>query len=117
MQSTRVGQDFHGSSVVKNPPAVQETWVPPLDRDGPLEKKLTAHSNILAREIPWTEVPDGLQSMGPQESDMTYQLNHHHQNWSQDVLKSLIVYNRLCISECFVLFRISFIFYQEFPNP
>ena len=57
--------------MVKNPPAVQETWVPPLDRDDPLEKKLTAHSNILAREIPWTEVPDGLQSMGPQESGMT----------------------------------------------
>ena len=35
------------------------------------------HSNILAWKIPWTEEPDGLQSMGSQESDTTYRLNHH----------------------------------------
>ena len=33
-------------------------------------------SSILAWEIPWTEEPGGLQSMGWQESDMTEQLNH-----------------------------------------
>ena len=34
------------------------------------------HSSILTWEIPWTEEPGGLQSMGPQESDMTERLNH-----------------------------------------
>ena len=39
---------------------------------------MATHSSILAREIPWTEEPGGLQSMGSQESNMTQQLNHHH---------------------------------------
>ena len=37
----------------------------------PLEKEMAAHSSILAWEIPWTEEPGGLQSMGLQESDVT----------------------------------------------
>ena len=37
-----------------------------LDRDDPLEKEITAHSNILVLEMPWTEKPAGLQSMGLQ---------------------------------------------------
>ena len=36
-----------------------------------LEKKMATHSSILAWEIPWTEEPGGLQSMGSQELDMT----------------------------------------------
>ena len=37
----------------------------------PLEKGKATHSSILARRVPWTEEPGGLQSMGLQESDMT----------------------------------------------
>ena len=37
----------------------------------PLEKEMATHSSILAWEIPWAEEPGGLQSMGPQVSDMT----------------------------------------------
>ena len=44
-----------------------------------LEKEMATHSNILVWEIPSTEEPGGLWSMGLQESDMTEQLNHHHQ--------------------------------------
>ena len=43
-----------------------------------LEKEMATLSSILAWEIPWTEVPGGLQSMGLQESDTTLWLNHHH---------------------------------------
>ena len=39
---------------------------------------MATHSSILAWEIPWTEEPGGLQSMGLQELDTTEQLNHHH---------------------------------------
>ena len=39
---------------------------------------MAIHSHILAWKIPRTEEPGGLQSMGSQESDMTYQLNHHY---------------------------------------
>ena len=57
---------FPGGSVVKNLPAVKETWVQSLDWEDPLEKEIAAHSSILVWEIPWTEEPDELQSMGSQ---------------------------------------------------
>ena len=59
---------FPGGSVVKNMPAMQETRVQSLDQEDPLEKKMATHSSILAWEIPWTEEPGGLQSMGLQKS-------------------------------------------------
>ena len=43
---------------------VQEMWVQSLSREDPLEKGMATHSSILAWEIPWTEEPGGLQSMG-----------------------------------------------------
>ena len=55
--------------MVKNPPAKQETWVSSLDGEDPLEQEMATHSSILAWEIPWTEEPDRLQSMGLQEAD------------------------------------------------
>ena len=42
-----------------------------LGQEGPQEKELASHSNILAWRISWTEEPGGLQSMGSQELDMT----------------------------------------------
>ena len=58
--------------MVKNLPAMQETWVRSLTWEDPLEKEITTHSNssILAWEIPWTEEPGGLQSMVSQKSQM-----------------------------------------------
>ena len=50
---------------------MEETWVWFLEKEDPLEKEMSTHSNILTWEIPWTEEPDGLQSMGLQELDMT----------------------------------------------
>ena len=44
----------------------QKTQVQSLTWEDPLEKEMSAHSSILAWEIPWTEEPDGLQSMGTQ---------------------------------------------------
>ena len=52
------------AQVVKNPPAVQETWVRFLGQEDPQEKGMATHSSILAWRIPWTEEPGGLQSMG-----------------------------------------------------
>ena len=43
---------------------IQETRVQSLGQEDPLKKEMVAHSNILAWEIPWTEDPGGLQSMG-----------------------------------------------------
>ena len=50
----------------KNLPSVQETQVPSLDREDPLEKEMAPHSSILVWRILWTEEPGGLQSMGSQ---------------------------------------------------
>ena len=55
---------FPGGTVVKNPPAMQETWGQLWGQEDPLEKELTTNSSILAWEIPWTEEPGGLQPMG-----------------------------------------------------
>ena len=45
---------------------MQETPVPALGQEDPLEKEMATHSGILAGEISWTEKPGGLQSMGSQ---------------------------------------------------
>ena len=54
------------AQMVKNLPARQETWVPSLGGEDPLEKGMATHSSILAWKIPWTEEPGGLQSIGSQ---------------------------------------------------
>ena len=51
---------------LKRLPPVRETRVRSLGREDPLEKEMATHSSILAWRIPWTEEPDGLQSMGSQ---------------------------------------------------
>ena len=64
-------------SVVKNLPAnAGDTGLVPGNI--PLEKEMATHSSILAWEIPWTEEPGGLQSMGSQKS-WTQRLNNKRQ--------------------------------------
>ena len=48
---------------------MQEMQVQSLGWKDPLEEEMTTHSSILACKIPWTEGPDGLQSMGLPELD------------------------------------------------
>ena len=45
---------------------MQETWVPSLGWENPLEKSMATHSSILAWRISWAEEPGGLQSLGLQ---------------------------------------------------
>ena len=63
--------------MVKNMPAMQETWVQSLGWDDPLEKRMVTHPSILTWRVPWTEKPGG-QSMGVTKSDTTEQLSHVH---------------------------------------
>ena len=53
--------------MIKNPPAMQETWVQSLGQEDPLKKEMATSSSILAKEIPWTEESGGLQSMRSQK--------------------------------------------------
>ena len=57
---------------------MQEMQIPSLGQEIPLEKKMATDSSILAWKISWTDRPGGLQSIGSQESDMTYQLNKNN---------------------------------------
>ena len=71
---------------VKNLPAMQEMWVPSLGQEDPLEEGLETHSSILAWRIPWTEEPDGLQSMGSQRvrhdwSDLAFMHAQSNSTW------------------------------------
>jgi len=52
------------AQMVKNSPAMQETWVQSLGQEDPLDKGMATHSSILAWRIPWTKKPD--RSMGSQ---------------------------------------------------
>ena len=45
------------AQLVKNPPAMRETWVPSLGWEYPLEKGMATYSSIVAWRIPWTEEP------------------------------------------------------------
>ena len=73
--------------MIKNLPAQQEMCILSLGQEDPLEKEMATHSSILAWEIPWTEEPGGLQSMGSQRAghDLATKspppLTHSHPYW------------------------------------
>ena len=54
------------AQLVKNPPAMRETWVRSLGGEDPLEEGMATYSSFLAWRIPQTEEPGGLQSKGSQ---------------------------------------------------
>ena len=58
---------FPGGLVVRIRLPIQEMWIQFLDQEDPLKKGMASHSCILAWEIPWTEEPGGLKSMGSQK--------------------------------------------------
>ena len=67
------------AQMVKNLPAMWETWVRSLDQQDPLEKGMATYSSVLAWRIPWTEEPGGLQSMGSQRVGHDWATNTHTQ--------------------------------------
>ena len=62
--------------MVENLPAMQETKVQSLGWEDLLQNRMATHSSILAWRIPWIEEPSRPLSMGSQESDTTWRLNH-----------------------------------------
>ena len=65
------------AQTVKNLSVVLETHVGSLGWEDPLEKGMVTHSSILARRIPWTEEPGGLQSMRSQSQTRLNRLSMH----------------------------------------
>ena len=60
--------------MVKNLPAMQQTWVRSLGWEDPLEKGMATHSSILVWRIPWTKDLVGYSPWGHKESDLTEKL-------------------------------------------
>ena len=59
------------AQIVKNLPAMQETWVRSLGREDPLEKGMATHSGTLAWEIPWIEEPGRLLGVAKNQTQLT----------------------------------------------
>ena len=51
------------AQLVKNLPAMRETWFQSLSQEDPLEKGMATHSSVLAWRTPWTEEPGGLHTV------------------------------------------------------
>ena len=79
------------AEMVKNLPAVQETWVLSLGEEDPLEKGMAIHSSILVWKILWTEEPGGLQSMGSHSDG---------QDWATDNSTSFSSLAHICSPTC-----------------
>ena len=62
------------AQMVKNLPAMQQTWVRSLGWEDPLEKGMATHSSILVWRIPWTKDLVGYSPWGHKESDLTEKL-------------------------------------------
>ena len=71
--SRKLKEGFSGGTMVKNLPAMQETWVRSLVWEDPLEKGKATHSSILAWRIPWTTV-HGAQRVGHNQGTFTFLL-------------------------------------------
>ena len=84
------------AQLVKNLPAMQETWLGSLDWEDPLEKEKATHSNILAWRIPWT-----VRSMGSQR------IRHDWATFTSLHLELLCTQGKIHIKKCLCLTRVS----------
>ena len=89
----------------------QEKWVQSMSQEAPLEEKVTTHSSILACEIPWSEEPGGLQSMGSQRVRHDWGTDHHNTTtcWADNLLTDSLYPIRECAG-----LRLSFTFRLNF---
>ena len=74
---------------------MQETWIQSQGGEDPLEKEIATHSSILDWEIPWTEEPGGLQSVGSQKESDTTQATKHILLFNLFFTRILIIVQRM----------------------
>ena len=86
------------AQLVKNPPAMQETWVQSLGWELPLEKGKATHSSILAWRIPWT-----VRSWGRKELDTTEQLSLHFCSWQVILAFHFMIVMKISLSKLMYL--------------
>ena len=76
------------AQMVKNLPAMRETWVRSLGQEDPLEKEMATHSSILAWRVPWTEEPGWLPTVGSQRVE---------HNWVTNTLTFILIWTWIYI--------------------
>ena len=92
--------------VVKNPPAMQKTWVWSLGWEDPLEEGMATLSSILAWRIPWTEEPGQLQSMWSQRVGHDWSDRACMRAWKVNLtmcalcFRHIFSHSGLCLSSC-----------------
>ena len=103
----RVQGDSPVAQSVRNPPAMQETWVRSLGWEDPLEEGMATHSSILAWRIPWTEELGRVQSMRSQRvrhnlvtKPPTTAISAHEKNHTND--DDLICIHRMSLQICVI---------------
>ena len=72
--------------MVKRLSTMRETQVRSLGWEDPLEKEMAIYSRTIAWNIPWTEEPGRLQSIGAQKSDTAEQLKHMRDLWPESLI-------------------------------
>ena len=89
------------AQMVKQLPAMQETWVWYLGQEDPFEKEMATHSIILAWRIPRTKEPGRLQSMGSQRVGHDWATNTHTLKWILGVcVFAELIYSKLYVRFC-----------------
>ena len=101
------------SQMVKNLPAMKETWVRSLAWDDPLEKKMTTHSSILAKIIPWTEDLVGYRTQGFKELGTTERRTHTHTHTQIN----LLIWGQVLHSNYLLHIRIHYKLYETMSFP
>ena len=98
MQETPVwflGLQYSWASLVKNPSTIRETWVRSLAWEDPLKEGMATHSSILACRIPWTEKTGGLQSMGSERVGHHWVTKHTHRE--SEMVSLVAQQERICL--------------------
>ena len=80
------------AQMVKNPPAMQESQIPSLGQENPLEKRIAIHSMILTWRVLWTDEPGELQSMWSQRVGHNWATNTFHYDCKTYFIASWAVY-------------------------
>ena len=91
--------------MVKNWPAMRETWVQSLGWEDPLEKGMATHSSVLAWRNPWTEEPGGLQSVGSQRVEHHWATKYSTAQF-QETRKEIQLYTHTYICIHFIFFSL-----------
>ena len=105
------------AQTVKNLPAMQEIWVPSLDREDPLEKGMATHSSILIWRILWQKSLAGYSPWGYKELDMTDSHTHTYTQTHTHTHTFLLKLSSTPEEDNFSSITFFFFFFAKYQGP